>query len=177
MVTRLALLVALLALLLPRAALAAESEPVRAETLVTRLITAEDGVAPRAGRLSAGLHVDLAEGWKTYWRSPGEVGLPPEIDWGASRNVADVAMLWPAPTRFQAFGIENFGYGGEVLFPLLVTLERPGEPRAAGDRGQAAGVLRHLCARDRRARARPAARLGRGPRGRGGDRVVGRARA
>ena len=123
------LLAALLALLAaPSAALAAQGDAVRAETVTARLIAAEDGVAPQAGRLSAGLALDLAEGWKTYWRSPGEIGLPPEIDWSGSKNVADVAMLWPAPTRFRAFGIENFGYAREVLFPLEVTLERPGEP-------------------------------------------------
>lgn len=122
------LLAALLALLLAPAALAAESEPARAETVTARLLAAEDGVALGAGRLSAGLHLALEEGWKTYWRSPGEVGLPPELDWAGSENVAEVAMLWPAPTRFQAFGIENFGYADEVLFPLEVALERPGEP-------------------------------------------------
>lgn len=126
------LLIALLALLvagplLAGAALAGRSEAVRAETLAARLLVAQDGVAPGAGRLSAGLHLDLEPGWKTYWRSPGEVGLPPEIDWSASSNVADVRMLYPAPTRFQAFEIENFGYDREVLFPLEVTLERPGE--------------------------------------------------
>ena len=123
-------LAALLALVVlwPGLAAAGESEPVRAETVTARLLTAEDGVAPAAARLSAGLHLDLAEGWKTYWRSPGEVGLPPELEWAGSRNVADARILWPAPTRFTAFGIENFGYGGEVLLPLEVTLERPGEP-------------------------------------------------
>ena len=54
--------------------------------------------------------------------------MPPEIDWSGSENVAQVRTLWPAPMRFQAFGIENFGYEREVLFPLEVALERPGEP-------------------------------------------------
>ena len=54
--------------------------------------------------------------------------MPPRIDWSGSENVADVTMLWPAPTRFRAFDIENFGYAHEVLFPLEVALERPGEP-------------------------------------------------
>ncbi len=126
--TRLRLLAALLALLVtPIAALAAGSDPARGGTVTARLVTAEDGVAPEAGRLSAGLDLALADGWKTYWRSPGEIGLPPEIDWSGSENVAEVRMLWPAPTRFQAFGIENFGYEKEVLFPLEVALERPGE--------------------------------------------------
>ncbi|MGX9353885.1 protein-disulfide reductase DsbD domain-containing protein [Roseobacteraceae bacterium S113] len=70
----------------------------------------------------------MEPGWKTYWRSPGEVGLPPELDWSRARNVADVSLLYPAPERFTAFEIENFGYGGTVIFPLQIALEEPGAP-------------------------------------------------
>ncbi len=114
----------------PGAGIAASSDPHVSTPLQARLVTAEDGVAPGTTGLSAGLDMTLAEGWKTYWRSPGEVGLPPEIDWEGSTNVASVEILWPAPTRFRAFGIENFGYKHEVVLPLRVTLERPGEPAA-----------------------------------------------
>lgn len=93
-----------------------------------RLVTALDGIAPGSKTFSAGLHLKLGEGWKTYWRSPGEVGFPPEIDWSRSRNIANVEMLWPAPERFTAFGIENFGYQDEVLFPLQVSLNQEGQP-------------------------------------------------
>jgi suppressor for copper-sensitivity B len=72
--------------------------------------------------------VRLNDGWKTYWRSPGEVGIPPTIDWTGSENLASVEFLWPAPTRFRAFGIENFGYKHEVTFPLRIALEEPGAP-------------------------------------------------
>jgi suppressor for copper-sensitivity B len=92
------------------------------------LITAENAIARSASSLSAGLAISLSDGWKTYWRSPGEVGLPPELDFAGSENVAEVEMLWPAPHRFTAFGIQNFGYDGEVVLPLRIRLERPGEP-------------------------------------------------
>lgn len=92
------------------------------------LVTAVDGIAPGSKTFSAGLHLKLGEGWKTYWRSPGEVGFPPEIDWSKSRNIANVEILWPAPERFTAFGIENFGYQDEVLFPLQVSLNQEGPP-------------------------------------------------
>lgn len=92
------------------------------------LITAQDAIAPSAASISAGLAISLSEGWKTYWRSPGEVGLPPELDFTGSENVAEVEILWPAPHRFTAFGIQNFGYSGEVVLPLRIRLERPGEP-------------------------------------------------
>lgn len=109
-------------------AFAATSEPFVSKPLNATLIAAQDGVPPKAGTLSAGLEVTLGDGWKTYWRSPGEVGIPPQIDRVDSINVSNVEMLWPAPERFTAFGIENFGYHGNVVFPLRITLDQPGEP-------------------------------------------------
>ncbi len=110
------------------AAFAATSEQATTPALSARLITVEDGVAPGAGTISARLELTLGKDWKTYWRTPGEVGFPPEIDWTGSQNVAEVEFQWPAPHRFTAFGIENFGYKDEVVFPLRITLEKPGQP-------------------------------------------------
>lgn len=107
---------------------AAESEPHVSAISTARLISAENGVLPDTRYISAGLAVTLEDDWKTYWRSPGEVGLPPEITWEGSENIADVQVLFPAPTRFRAFGIENFGYEKAVTFPLQVTLAEPGLP-------------------------------------------------
>ena len=112
---------------------ALESNAYRSEALTARLIVAEAGIAPGSRFLSAGLKIELEEGWKAYWRSPGEVGLPPEIDWEESTNLEDVEILWPAPTRFRAFGIENFGYAKQVTFPLqlqLVNSDRSAELKA-----------------------------------------------
>lgn len=107
---------------------AATTEAYKSAPAEARLITAENGVAQGTSVLSAGLSVKLSEGWKTYWRSPGEVGLPPEIDWSGSSNIESATMLWPAPTRFRAFGIENFGYAKEVTFPIQIKLRDPGRP-------------------------------------------------
>ncbi|PWR02418.1 copper-binding protein [Meridianimarinicoccus roseus] len=107
---------------------AASSDPVTTPAVTAQLLTVENGIAPGAGTLSAGLALDLAEGWKTYWRTPGEVGFPPEIDWSGSQNIASMDFQWPAPERFTAFGIENFGYHDEVVFPIRITLEEPGAP-------------------------------------------------
>lgn len=104
----------------------ASSDRFENASVAARLISSENGVGPDAKSISAGLHLQLGEGWKTYWRSPGEVGIPPSIDWAGSENVADVSFLWPAPERFSAFGIENFGYHGEVVFPLRIRLSQPG---------------------------------------------------
>ena len=108
--------------------MAAATQAYKSSSVEARLITAENGVAPGASALSAGLSLKLSEGWKTYWRSPGEVGLPPEIDWSGSTNLASAKILWPAPTRFRAFGIENFGYAKQVTFPFQITLADPGKP-------------------------------------------------
>ncbi|SDZ00816.1 suppressor for copper-sensitivity B [Jannaschia faecimaris] len=107
---------------------AATSDPVRGNAVQARLLTVEDGVSPGEATVSAGLQVTLDDGWKTYWRSPGEVGLPPDLDWSGSDNVASVDLAYPAPTRFVAFDIQNFGYAKEVVYPLTVILEDPGAP-------------------------------------------------
>jgi len=107
---------------------AASSPLFQSKAVEASLVTAADGVSQGVGTLSAGFRVVLADGWKTYWRTPGEVGIAPSIDWSGSENVRNVTFLWPAPHRFHAFGIENFGYKHEVVFPLSIELDRPGEP-------------------------------------------------
>jgi len=107
-------------------AYAATSEVATGPAVEARLISVEDGVAPGTRALSLGLDLQLAEGWKTYWRSPGEVGIPPSIDWAGSENLTTAEMLWPAPKRFTAFGIENFGYQDRVVFPIRVETTTPG---------------------------------------------------
>lgn len=104
------------------------SEPFSSPAVTARLITAQNGVAPGNTSLTVGLQLELGEGWKTYWRSPGEVGLPPEIDWSGSTNIVDVEMQYPAPDRFSAFGIENFGYSDEVVFPFQMRLGEADSP-------------------------------------------------
>lgn len=68
----------------------------------------------------AGLELDLAPGWKTYWKRAGDSGFAPHFDWSASENVATVDLRWPAPRRFDEPGDTTFGYKGEVIWPLLV---------------------------------------------------------
>lgn len=78
----------------------------------------------------AGLDLTLDEGWKTYWRMPGEAGVPPQFDWLGSRNVKSVTVLWPAPTRFTDDGGETVGYKDRVVFPLDIIAEDAGKPVA-----------------------------------------------
>lgn len=70
-----------------------------------------------------GVLIELAPGWKTYWRMPGEAGIPPEFTWTASEP-AEVIISLPAPSRFADQSGETVGYEGEVLFPVAVTPDK-----------------------------------------------------
>ena len=99
----------------------------RTDHAQVRLISATDAVGA-AETLRLGLEFRLAPGWKIYWRSPGDAGLPPRIDWAGSENFASAAIRWPAPERFELFGLDTFGYGGNVVLPIDMHPARPGEP-------------------------------------------------
>lgn len=90
------------------------------ERITAQLITAENGVNLKTRTISAALIISLNDGWKTYWKSPGEVGYPPTIDWSDSENILNAKFYWPTPKRFSAFGIENYGYLNEVTFPISI---------------------------------------------------------
>ncbi len=69
----------------------------------------------------AGLQVMLAPGWKTYWRVPGEAGIPPQITVKGT-GISDVAVDYPLPRRLVDASGEAIGYHDEVLFPIRLTL-------------------------------------------------------
>jgi len=71
--------------------------------------------------LRAGVELRLDQGWKTYWRYPGDAGVPPRFGFARSDNVEAVAVSWPAPHGF-ADGVDvSIGYTGRVIFPLRIT--------------------------------------------------------
>lgn len=76
----------------------------------------------------AGLRMEIADGWKTYWRKPGDSGIAPRFDWSGSQNVASVDVLWPVPERFDEPDDITFGYEHEVVLPLLVHVVDPAKP-------------------------------------------------
>ncbi|WP_235008497.1 protein-disulfide reductase DsbD domain-containing protein [Candidatus Halocynthiibacter alkanivorans] len=76
----------------------------------------------------AALRVRLAPGWKTYWRSPGQAGIPPGFDWSGSQNLASATPRWPAPKAFENFGLRSLGYKNELLLPLELRPRDPGAP-------------------------------------------------
>jgi DsbC/DsbD-like thiol-disulfide interchange protein len=76
----------------------------------------------------AGLQIRLSPGWKTYWRAPGDTGVPPFFDWSGSKNLKSAEVLYPAPHRFADAGGTAIGYADEVVFPVKVTPKEEGEP-------------------------------------------------
>jgi DsbC/DsbD-like thiol-disulfide interchange protein len=113
----------LIAAVMPAGAI---DDPSRSEALHSRVRLLSGGVAD--GRLLAGLEMALDNGFKTYWRNPGESGLPPRLDWSGSDNVADVTILWPAPSRIEDVGGVAYIYSHEVVLPMLVTPRVPTDP-------------------------------------------------
>jgi DsbC/DsbD-like thiol-disulfide interchange protein len=78
------------------------------------------------GVLRAGIELRIAGGWKTYWRYPGDSGVPPEFDFSKSENIKSISILWPAPHRFTYDGGASIGYKGNVIFPVHVVPDDPG---------------------------------------------------
>jgi DsbC/DsbD-like thiol-disulfide interchange protein len=86
------------------------------------------GSQPKAGVLRAGVEIRLKPGWHTYWRYPGDAGVPPQFDFKGSQNVKDVHVLWPTPRRIEEGGGSAIGYSGDVIFPLLIVAQDAAKP-------------------------------------------------
>ncbi len=96
------------------------------------------------GSHTAALHLTLNPGWKTYWRAPGDAGIPPRISWNGSRNLTSVLVQWPTPTVFTQNGMRSIGYTEELVLPIQLAPSKPGEKirlKAVLD----IGVCRDIC--------------------------------
>ena len=80
------------------------------------------------GTQMTALRVRMAPGWKTYWRAPGDAGIPPRFNWSRSGNLASVKFLWPAPKVYYKNGLRTVGYKGELILPIEMTPKQPGKP-------------------------------------------------
>ncbi|WP_225026766.1 protein-disulfide reductase DsbD domain-containing protein [Xinfangfangia pollutisoli] len=80
------------------------------------------------GTQMTALRLRLAPGWKTYWRSPGDAGIPPEFDWSGSRNLKAVQIHWPAPSVFHTAGFTTIGYHDELVLPVEIRPRDPSRP-------------------------------------------------
>ena len=78
-----------------------------------------------AGTQMAAIRLTLAPGWKTYWRAPGEGGIPPEFDWSGSQNVAGLRLNWPVPEVSDQGGMRSYVYHDSVVIPVELSLSDP----------------------------------------------------
>lgn len=102
------------------------------------------GWRTESGAHMAAIRLTLASGWKTYWRSPGDAGIPPEISWTGSENLRGVKLLWPTPEVFHFNGMQSIGYSREVVLPIEIfprDAARPVHLETALD----LGVCRDIC--------------------------------
>lgn len=87
------------------------------------------GASTKAAPLRAGIELRLDPGWKTYWRYPGDSGVPPTLDFAGSVNVASATALWPAPERFaDGAGGHSIGYHGDIVLPVRVIPKDASKP-------------------------------------------------
>jgi DsbC/DsbD-like thiol-disulfide interchange protein len=79
--------------------------------------------------LLGGIAFQLERGWKTYWRTPGDSGVPPRFDFSKSENVEAVTVLWPAPMKFDdGAGGHSLGYRDQVVLPLRIVAKAADKP-------------------------------------------------
>ncbi len=110
-------------------AVAAASDAVDAGEAKVRLLVSGTNDTNSAPVFRGGVEIVLNAGWKTYWRYPGDAGIPPRFDWSGSENVANVEVFYPAPKRItDGSGQASIGYEDRVIFPLRIRPNDPAKP-------------------------------------------------
>ncbi len=96
------------------------------------------------GDRMAALRIRLEPGWKTYWRAPGDAGIPPSFDWEGSQNIRGVKIHWPRPTVARSGGMRSVVYEGDVVLPIEITPEDPGKPITLKAKAEL-GLCKDIC--------------------------------
>ncbi len=84
-------------------------------------------------RHMAAIRIQLAPGWKTYWRAPGEGGVPTVLNLRRSQGISGMAIHWPRPEVFFTNGMRSIGYRGDVILPIEFALTESGAVEVEGD--------------------------------------------
>lgn len=92
----------------------------------------------------AALRLSMLDGWKTYWRSPGDAGIPPRFDWTGSENLSSVQITWPTPKSIDQGGLRTIGYADTVVWPLTLTPARKDQPIKLAGKIEL-GVCKDIC--------------------------------
>lgn len=95
------------------------------------------------GHRMAAIRVALAPGWHTYWRAPGEAGIPPSFDFAGSKNLKAIALHWPTPKLYADNGMWYLGYEDELILPIELIPEATGEIEITGS--MSLGVCDDIC--------------------------------
>jgi DsbC/DsbD-like thiol-disulfide interchange protein/cytochrome c biogenesis protein CcdA len=132
-----------LACMLSVPAAAFESAPVTTKRAVATMITDADSITP-GGQVRIALRLRLADGWHTYWHNPGEAGVPVELAPSLSPGATSGPIEWPAPGRMSEGPITTYGYTGEVVLPVTVTLA-PGVNAVSGELTAHWLVCKEIC--------------------------------
>ena len=111
------------------AGIAAQSGPVQRDHIEVELIAATTSVQPGSS-LKAGLRMLPDAGWHTYWKNPGDSGLPTSLDWTLPEGATASGIAWPYPEAMPFAHLINYGYEDEHLLP--VTIEVPADLDLAG---------------------------------------------
>ncbi len=99
----------------------AVANPVSTDTVTATLLAERTAVVP-GDRFRLGLTLDVRDGWHVYWQNPGDSGLPPVLDWTLPDGVTVSDVMFPIPKRIPYGPLMNFGYEGQITFPLSVEL-------------------------------------------------------
>ncbi|HET9950812.1 MAG TPA: protein-disulfide reductase DsbD domain-containing protein [Candidatus Eisenbacteria bacterium] len=112
----------------------------RASENVTVALLSETATVEPGRPFYVGVRMSMRTGWHTYWRNPGDAGLPPKIVWNLPEGFSAGPIEWPAPERFLDDGSMSYGYQGEVLLPIEIVPPA----RLAGDSATLAGTFEWL---------------------------------
>ena len=100
----------------------ANAKPVQTDHVESELIAERTAIEP-GKPVVVGLRLKHDHEWHTYWRNPGDTGLPTTIQWTLPNGFTASDIEWPAPTRIDVATLANYGYEGEIVLP--VTLKTP----------------------------------------------------
>ncbi len=123
------------------ASIAASSDWLTVSGGKMRLVTSP---SPDGKELNAGLQIKLDDGWKTYWRSPGASGIPPQISFLGSQNVANAELMFPVPSIFPDGEGLSAGYKKEVTFPIRLNRMSKSAPTTLSANGLV-GICGEIC--------------------------------
>ena len=97
------------------------------------------------GRRVVAIKLLLEDGWKTYWRAPGDSGIPPLFSWNGARNIAQMQITWPQPKVFDDGGVRSIGYKKQLVIPLHIAPKRDDKPVRLKGRMDI-GICSDICA-------------------------------